>query len=86
MAQVAVVQVPALRTEDVLEHARHDEGPVAEQEEQDASHAWQLLLVVSKNCDLLHVGRQRPLERTGLEGGQLEHCVKEPPEQDAQSG
>lgn len=40
----------------------------------------------SKNCDWLQMGRHRPLRRTGSEGLQLLHWLKEPPEQLAQSG
>lgn len=42
--------------------------------------------VLSKYCDRLQVGRQRPLLRTGRSGGQLEHWLKDGPEQLAQSG
>jgi len=41
---------------------------------------------VSKNWDLLQIGRHRPLVNTGRLDGQLEHWLKEAPEQLAQSG
>lgn len=71
--QLAATQLPPRRTEVELEHARQLLGPEPEQLEQLLSHDWQLPLVVSKNCVLEHVGRQRPLESTGRLGGQLEH-------------
>ena len=71
--QFAGAQEPPRRTEVELEHARQLLGPAAEQLEQPPSHGWQLPLVPSKNCVLEQVGRQRPLESTGLLDGQLAH-------------
>lgn len=71
--QLAAVQVPPRNTWLELEHARQLLGPDPEQLEQLPSHDWQLDDVVSKNCDLLHVGRHRPLVNTGRLGGQEEH-------------
>lgn len=60
--------------------------PAPEQLEQLESHDWHDDEVLSKNCPLLQVGRQRPFVRTGRSGGQLEHWLKAEPEQEAQSG
>lgn len=81
----AATHVPARRTWAALAQARHWLGPAPEQLEQLASQVMHDDDVASKNCVLLHVGRQRPLVRTGREGGQDEHWLKEAPEQEAQS-
>ena len=82
----ADTHVPPRRIWLELEHARQFFGPDPEQLEQLESHDWQEDDAVSKNCDCEHVGRQRPLLRTGRSEGQLEHWLKEVPEQVAQSG
>lgn len=69
-----------------MAHARQLLGPAPAQLEQLASHAWHALEVVSKNCALLHVGRHRPLVRTGRPAGQLAHCENAGPLHVAQSG
>jgi len=69
-----------------LEHARQLLEPGPEQLEQLESQAWQLEEVVSKYCDWLHVCKHRPFVRTGRLDEQLEHWLKELPEQEAQSG
>lgn len=61
-------------------------APDPEQLEQLESHDWQEDVAVSKNCDCEHVGRQRPLLRTGRSEEQLEHWLNKVPEQVAQSG
>lgn len=71
--QLAAVHDPPRRTWFEFEQARQLEGPAPEQLEQLESQDWHVDEVMSKNCDLLHVGRQRPLVRTGRLGGQLEH-------------
>lgn len=82
----ADTQVPPRRIWLELEHAKQLFAPDPEQLEQLESHDWQEDDAVSKNCDCEHVGRQRPLLRTGRSEGQLEHWLKEVPEQVAQSG
>lgn len=77
---------PPRRTWVGVEHAKQLPGPESKQLEQLESHAWQDEVVRSKNWDLLHVGRQRPVMRTGRFGGHVEHWLKEGPEQVAQSG
>ncbi|OCH86960.1 hypothetical protein OBBRIDRAFT_837782 [Obba rivulosa] len=85
-AQFAETQVPPRRTWLELEQARQLLGPEPEQLEQLESHGWHVEEVMSKNSDLLQVGRHRPLVRTGRLDEQLEHWLKEPPVQVAQSG
>jgi hypothetical protein len=86
LLQLAATQLPPRSTWLELEHARQLVGPDPEQLEQLVSHDWHVDDVLSKNCDLLHVGRHRPFVKTGRFGGQLEHWLKEDPEQVAQSG
>lgn len=71
--QFAVTHEPLRRNWEELEHARHALGPGPAQLEQLESHVWQDEEVLSKYCDLLHVGRHLPLVSTGRPGGQLEH-------------
>lgn len=84
--QFAETQVPPRKTWLELEQARQLLGPAPEQLEQLESQDWHADDVVSKNSDLLHVGKQRPFVRTGRLDEQLEHWLKEPPVQVAQSG
>ena len=84
--QLAETHVPPRRTWLELEQARQLLGPAPEQLEQLASHDWHVDEVLSKNCPLLHVGRQRPLVNTGRSAGQLEHWLNALPLHVAQSG
>jgi len=84
--QLAATQDPPRRTWVELEHARQLLGPGPAHEEQLESHVLHDDDVLSKYCDLLHVDRQRPLVRTGRDDEQVEHWLKEGPEQEAQSG
>lgn len=86
LLQLAEMQVPPRRTWLELEQARQLLGPVPVQLEQLASQDWHVEEVLSKNWDLLHVGKQRPLVRTGRSAGQLVHWLKKLPEHVAQSG
>ncbi|KAJ7260546.1 hypothetical protein C8J57DRAFT_1232808 [Mycena rebaudengoi] len=67
--------VPEQSTWFTLEQVRHWLGPAPEQLEQLESQARHDEEAVSKNCVLLHVGRQRPLVRTGRVGGLLIYYV-----------
>lgn len=84
--QFAAWHDPLRRTWVELEHERQLLEPCPVQLAQLESHGWQVDETVSKYCDLLHVGKHRPLVRTGLLEGQLVHWLKEPPVQLAQSG
>jgi hypothetical protein len=84
--QLAETQLPLRKTWLELEQARQLLGPDPEQLEQLVSQDWHVDEVVSKNCDLLQVGRHRPLVKTGRSDGQLEHWLNEEPEHVAQSG
>jgi len=86
LLQFAETHVPARRTCVELAQARQRLAPGPEQLEQLESQAWQEDEVVSKYCDLVHVGKQRPLVRTGRAELQVEHWLKDGPEQVAQSG
>ncbi|KAJ7238437.1 hypothetical protein C8J57DRAFT_1566168 [Mycena rebaudengoi] len=66
--------VPAQSTWFTLEQARHWLGPAPEQLEQLESQARHDEEAVSKNCVLLHVGRQRPLVRTGRVKQVVKNC------------
>lgn len=86
LAQLACTHAPLRRTEVELAHARQLLGPAPEQLEQVVSQAWHELEPVSKNWVFVHVGRQRPLVRTGSPGEHVEHWLNDGPEQVAQSG
>jgi len=86
LLQLALTQLPLRNTWLELEQARQLLGPDPEQLEQLLSQDWQVDEVLSKNCDLLQVGRHRPLVKTGRFDGQLEHWLNDDPEHVAQSG
>lgn len=71
--QVEATQEPDFRTWFALAHARHELALAPAQEAQDPSHGLQLDEVVSRNSEWEHVGRHRPEERTGREGGHVLH-------------
>lgn len=73
LLQVAETQVPPRNTWLEPEQARQLLGPDPVQLEQLESQDWQVDEVLSKNCDLLQVGKHRPLVSTGRFDGQLEH-------------
>jgi hypothetical protein len=83
---VAETQLPLRKTSFGLEHARQELGPLPEQLEQLGSQDWQVDEVTSKYCDWLQVGKQRPLVKTGRFELQVEHWLKDGPEQLLQSG
>jgi hypothetical protein len=70
----------------LLEHAKQLLGPLPAQLEQLESHDWHVDDVLSKNWDLLHVGRHLPFVSTGRSAEQEEHWLNDDPEQVAQSG
>lgn len=84
--QFADTHDPPRSTCVALAQARQLDEPGPEQLEQLESQGWHEDEVLSKNWDFEHVGRHLPFVRTGRSGGQVEHWLKDCPEQDAQSG
>lgn len=86
LVQFAFTQVPDRRYWPELEHDKHSFSLGPEHVEQVEWHDTHDDEVLSKYWDLLQVGRQRPLLRTGRLEGQVEHWLNDDPEQVAQSG
>ncbi|THH10113.1 hypothetical protein EW145_g1555 [Phellinidium pouzarii] len=86
LSQAAVMHDPERSTLLPSAQLRQLELPDALQLPQELSQLVHPPVEESKNSVLLHVGRHRPDESTGLADAHDEHWLKEAPEQVAQSG